>query len=272
MASDHQLRSVGQMFAAALAIEDPDDSTRFDLISEIRRLDNAEAFTELADRAASDDAATADLAIEVLGQFGYERGRPWLEESLPLVIAATETSEPRTLATAITALGSLGDPRGLPIVLRHSCDEEPEVRFAVACALPWVAGDPPDLSAVAALIDLMTDSDGEVRDWATFGLGVQTDADSPEVRRALAERLDDPDGATGGEALVGLARRGDSSIVHRLLELLSTPEAGNLEVEAAAELGDARFLGALLELERSGWAERDPRGSILQDAIESCTA
>jgi hypothetical protein len=49
----------------------------------------------------------------------------------------------------------------------------------------------------------------KVRGWATFCLGSELDADGPAVREALLRRVDDPEGDAAGEALVGLARRGD---------------------------------------------------------------
>jgi hypothetical protein len=47
-----------------------------------------------------------------------------------------------------------------------------------------------------------------VRDYACLALGTQwREVDSPELRSALADRLDDPDRDTGHEALLGLAYR-----------------------------------------------------------------
>ena len=48
-----------------------------------------------------------------------------------------------------------------------------------------------------------------MRDWATFALGTLAEADSRQLRDALAARLDDPDEDTRLEAVHGLAVRGD---------------------------------------------------------------
>jgi HEAT repeat protein len=79
-----------------------------------------------------------------------------------------------------------------------------------------------DDRAVAALIDLSADSDGDVRDWATFSLGVQIDRDTADVREALAARLQDSYGDTRAEAVRGLARRRDE----RALEAVLSAEGG----------------------------------------------
>jgi HEAT repeat protein len=85
-----------------------------------------------------------------------------------------------------------------------------------------------DSRAIACLITLSADPEIPVRDWATFGLAVQIDTDTPEIRAALRARLDDPDCDTAGEAMVGLARRKDAQVVAPLLEFLqaSAPARG----------------------------------------------
>ena len=40
------------------------------------------------------------------------------------------------------------------------------------------------------------DVEGEVRDWATMGLGSRLEVDNPAIRNALAARLDDLEGDT----------------------------------------------------------------------------
>ena len=47
----------------------------------------------------------------------------------------------------------------------------------------------------------------DLRDWATFGLGVQGSSDSFAIRDALLERLSDADQDVREEAMVGLGKR-----------------------------------------------------------------
>lgn len=65
-------------------------------------------------------------------------------------------------------------------------------------------------------MELTQDTDEDVRDWATFGLGVFGQLDSPEIREALVTRLSDTNADVRAEALAGLAARkekeSDSSI------------------------------------------------------------
>jgi HEAT repeat protein len=124
---------------------------------------------------------------------------------------------------------------------------------------------------VDALIRLSSDTDRDVRDWATFTLARQFESDSPSLRAALHERLTDSDPEVRGEALLGLARRGESAIAPMILRELEAELHGDWAVEAAKLLGDAQFLPALARL----WERLDARDAeyfraSVQDAISAC--
>ena len=93
----------------------------------------------------------------------------------------------------------------------------------------------------------MRDQDSDVRDWATFGLGTQSEADSAIIRDGLFERLQDTDYDTRAEAAVGLARRKDIRVLPVVIEELEADEYGTLFEEAASEL-----LG-LADVQPEGW-------------------
>ncbi|MEZ5844522.1 MAG: HEAT repeat domain-containing protein [Hyphomicrobiaceae bacterium] len=112
----------------------------------------------------------------------------------------------------------------------HACEA---VRVAVAQHLRADSSGSP---AASALIGLMADEATDVRDWATFSLGTQSDADSPDIRAALAERLADDDEETRLEAMVGLARRQDRRALPMVLAELESDEVANSAIEAAGAL------------------------------------
>jgi HEAT repeat protein len=92
--------------------------------------------------------------------------------------------------------------------------------------------------------------DDDFRDWATFGLGVQGDMDSVEIREALVRRLNDPDEDVREEAMVGLAKRKDERAVPALLPALEQPDISDRVSEAA-------YLMLGMENEREGWRGSD---------------
>jgi HEAT repeat protein len=98
--------------------------------------------------------------------------------------------DPQVLVGIVRAIGGAQDERGLPVLMALAVHPDSQVRHQVAVELPMVVGDPPDPDGIAAFITLSADADPQVRDWATFGLGTQTDADSETVRAALWARTD----------------------------------------------------------------------------------
>ena len=243
---------------------------RWDIVGQMHRRTDRPAFEAARSLARSDCADERVLGLDILGQIGYPQNRPFAEETLPVLVAACDDTEPAVLDSAITALGHVADSRGLAAVLAHAAHPDGMVRFAVAAALPLVAGDPPAGEAVAVLAQLSADPDPEVRDWATFGLGSQLGADTALVREALAARLHDPEGDSAGEALLGLALRCDPRALPALLSWLED-SPGNLIIEAAAALGSPAALPALQQLKLDGWQQADPRPWLLDAAISACS-
>jgi HEAT repeat protein len=254
----------------ALAFDDQDADERWQIVAELHRRCDRPVFDAAVLLAGSDDPHARVLGLDILGQVGYLADRPFLEETLPVLQTACADECPAVLVAAVAALGHIRDRRALPAVLRHAGHDHAEVRHRVAAALPGIVGDPPADEGVAALIRLTADPDPDVRDWATFGLGSQLDVDSAPVRDALAARLADGEGDTAGEALVGLARRGDPRALPAVLAGLAV-DPGNLVVEAAGYLRAAQALPALLRLKAAGWQQGDPRPAVLDDAIRSCS-
>jgi HEAT repeat protein len=261
---------VQPLLGRAAAIADFQDDGRLAIIRELHRRTDRATFDAVCALARSADVLERVVALDVLAQIGYSAGRPFLEETLPVLIDAVDDGHADVTAAAVAALGSLWDPRALPVILRHVGHPAANVRLCAAVAIPGAAGDPPSPDAIEALIALSADRDGETRDWATFGLGSQfEDEDTDAIRAALAARLDDPDGDTSGEALLGLARRHDPRALPVLLARLDD-DPGNLIVEAAAALRAPEALPALQRLKREGWQLDEPRPSVLDDALRAC--
>lgn len=163
------------------------------------------------------------------------------------------------LDAAVDAAGA-SDVAAVLLLADHA---DVNVRRAVALVLPLLThGDPPTEPMIEVAIRLTRDADLRVRDHATLALGQQwREIDTPELREALAARLDDIDRGTRSEALVGLAYRRDARVLPRVREALARPsgDVWRLEIVAAGALGDPR-LHELVRRHRHGWTEeRDAR-------------
>lgn len=175
------------------------------------------------------------------------------DESYALITKMLENDhDPLVLDSVISALGHLRNPKAIPLILRFQDHPNRDIRFALAFALGCF---PNDAQSTSGLMKLTLDSDSEVRDWAVFGLGVQGDADSPEIREALLRCLNDADDDVREEAAVGLAKRKDQRVIPKLRAMLDEPELHVRVAEAAA---------ALLALEQvpQDWTAADYKNAL----------
>jgi HEAT repeat protein len=200
---------------------------------------------------------------------------PYRDRCVDLLVQRLEReSDPMVLAMVGAAFFFLASPRSIPSLLELCEHEDPDVRDGAVFGLHRFS----DRRAVTALMRLMDDEDDDVRDWATFGLAALDEVDGPDIRAAFRQRLGDSNDEIRGEALVGLALRGDPGVVTPLLAAiddgLMETVGGILEeavVETAARLYDAR-LRPHLEEYWNGWQacreDDDEPSSELLAAIE----
>jgi HEAT repeat protein len=203
----------------------------------------------------------------ILGQLGSPPG--FVEESVDVLIPMLDDKAPIVAAFAASALGSRRDAKGIGPLVAHTDHWDSEVRRSIAAAL----GDFSEPEATEALITLSRDEAVPVRDWATFGLGVREDVDTWEVREALAARLDDEDSEVRGEAMIGLAVRGDRRAIGAIrAELLLEELDGDWVFEAAERMEDSDLYEDLQRFVETHpeWAEEKPMNGYLKAALKAC--
>lgn len=116
---------------------------------------------------------------------------------------------------------------------------------------------------LARLIDLTRDAEAVNRDWATMLLA-QTEEDSPAIRQAFRDRLNDPHKDTRMEALLGLAARDREGALPFVAAWLAGDLIDSLVLEAAALVADVSLLTLLDEIAAS-WRGDDPGEAIMHD-------
>jgi HEAT repeat protein len=231
----------------ALAHDDPDDAERWAIIHVLQRRGDTETFQGATELCASTQPSERLLGADILAQLGVANGRPFLEQSLPILRRmAEQESDPTLLYGVIFALGHHADERALPEVVRLAGHDSEVIRDAVAHALPRVLPQG-HTEGLSALIRLTQDTDDEIRDWATAGLAGLED-DNTVIREALYARLDDPCLIIAVEGARGLALRGDRRGLDGVRRYLTEPPDGedwymrDLVLETAEELGDTQLL------------------------------
>ena len=241
---------IDKLFKQALTGE-YDDEEPWEAIHHLRAIGSREVFETAASWCGSDDPLQRARGADVLAQLGRTAEHPELkfsEESFAiLAMMALNEQESQPLSSAILALGQLRDTRALPIIANYRSNDDPAVRFAVACA----CGNTPDEDLAAdTLLELIEDEDADTREWAAFGLGSLSNLDGKEIRDKLAEALADPSDEVKQEAMMGLARRRDSRALPNLIAQLGQADLDETIFEAAC---------MLLEYKepKKGWSPRD---------------
>jgi len=234
---------LNDIFARTLS-GDYDDDAPWEAVRTLHRMGSREVFEYAAEWCSAPSPLKRARGADVLAQLGKTVEHPcnnFPDESFAVVSSLVrQEKDPLPLLSAIHALGHIGNPQAVPLVIEHRLHPKPEVRFAVACALGNFADDP---SAIEALLALTQDVDNDVRDWATFGVGVLGHGDSSEIRDALVKRLGDSDEDVREEAMVALGKRKDERVLSALLSALEQDVTPDRAVEAASEMLDMQNEG-----------------------------
>ena len=259
------MRPLDVRIEAALGTYDED--CRWDLIAGILTECPDDVLEAAIGLLSSDLERGRTLGADILGRLvGVEPNcRPTVLDALVAAIASERA--PRPKASIVAAMGHVDDPGTLGLIFPLAADPSPEVRLAVAFTIATISPQPLAPEARTALIRLSQDTESEVRDWATFGLGTLSCTDGPDVRAALLARADDASHEARAEALFGLAVRRDPRAVPHLIRALQSPTVGGLEVDAAAAAADPRLLPALWALQQAGAADQ----VRLRRAIDRCS-
>ncbi len=263
-----QQKPTNELIQLALTARDDDDHPRWDAIWVLRHRATRDVFDAARTLCESLNPIERVVGVDILAQLGLPT-RTFLDETLELFFKLIDIEhDSRVLSSLGVGLGHISpEPRKVEPLLKLKNHIHPDVRFGVACGL----SSEEDPLAIEALIDMSSDDDDEVRDWATFALGTQTDLDSLDIREALFQRaIDTKDTSNAsGEGLVGLAKRQDKRAFELVLSCLQNGDAGTLIFEAAEFLADSRLFPVLVKLNDNGDYTDYERHS-LEAAIAAC--
>jgi HEAT repeat protein len=260
-------RSIEELLPIALAeTESEDPDLIYDALPVLQKRATPEVFETAKALCKSSDPRERALGATILGQnLVSEKNFP--EAKFDILFGVLETDpDPGVLSSVCFALGHIRDPRAIEPAARFKDHPDEDVRFAVVFAMLTHDDD----SAIKTLIELSADEDADVRDWATFGLGTQTDVDTDDLRKALYARLEDPHDDTRIEARSGLARRSDPRVLGPLLEELASDAVSLEALDVARWSENPSLCPALLELRERWKGDSDEHTELLERAIRYC--
>jgi hypothetical protein len=198
----------------------------WDHVRALHRRPERAVFDRAANWCRHGDVIERSLGATVLAQLGLVGEndlRPFTRESVPILLDLLGDADAQVVSSATYALAHqrAGTAEDFRRLAEHPSED---VRYAAA----HVLGGRKDPLSIALLLTLMTDVDGSVRDWATYSIGSGCDIDTPEIRDALAARLADADEDVRGEAMVGLATRGDARAIAPIVQALASDDPSHL--------------------------------------------
>jgi hypothetical protein len=214
-------------------------------LSELRSRDNKIVFERSVSLVQSNVLKQRLIGIELLSQLGIST-RPFLKPTLKLFFGLLKKDkDPEILSTILYGIGHNNEhvsEQEIKLICSFKKHEHTEVRQGLTFALGGNSSKP----AIETLIELSKDKNDWVRDWATFGIGSQSEVDSLEVRKALWERISDKYVFAHEEAIYGLAKRKDPEIKQILAEELSKIDHhGSYILEAIEVFEDKDFIPLL---------------------------
>ncbi len=252
--------STDQLFEIALFESDQSSNSA---LSRLLRRPTREVFDKAHALCLSRIPSSRLLGVLVLSQLGGEEYAFEDETGKVLVQMFEGEEDSDVLAALCCSIFHRKIESGLIPLSQLKNHSDSNVRHSVAVGL---MGNDSEV-AIEVLIELSNDDSADVRNWATFALGRQTDIDTEPLRMALCQRLADSNLTTRREATHGLAQRNDERAVVPLMDFLKVDQVTNDDIKAAANLGKPELLPALYALEGCDYA--DP--VALSIAIKACS-
>lgn len=257
-----------QHWSAIEALQDVESDETWEHVFALRKAGTRTVLEKAIRWCQDNDPLHRSIGVSVLAQLGVD-GSSYPEEANAMIRSMIPIENDHEVMTSlISAVNFRAMEEGICWLISLSQHPSEDIRWRVAWGLPSPDSCDPNLGRqiIDTLMRLLVDPEPRVRDWATFSLSM-TEEDSPQLREALLERMQDTDFNTRSEAAIGLAKRKEPLGVNLLVECLKSDLVGELYVEAAETYADPRLKPALLSL-RKWWAVNP---ELLERAIAACS-
>lgn len=235
----------------ARTLDDPSELTRLRAAENLERLGDP-AIGPLSGIILELPTEGAVVAARVLGHLRARRARPALSAAL------LHTCDDDVRAQTTLALGRIGDPADVPLILQSARNPSWPVRAQAANALGFIG----EVSALPVLKELAADHEWWVRLNACKALANM----GPSGEAALLEILDTGDRFARNRAAATLEARGVTRrMVRNLARGGKKGARAQAVVGAVIRSGSTRYLGALLETLPEDGGERRILAGLLEE-------
>ncbi|TNF47437.1 HEAT repeat domain-containing protein [bacterium] len=213
-------------------LKDPSREVRIQTIQALTDMGDEEALGYILEVFETEDAALADFVLLAAERFGW-RAANVLEASL-------QSRNERVRSGAAMALGRIGVPDSIPLLVRALGDSSPEVRRNIVRALGGFSGD----KVIDALVMALGDPDPEVQEYASNALAGM----GPGILPTLIGDLESPDPLVRKNVISTLRKIGDKRAVVPVIKMLEDPDevVRLFAVSALMEFKDPRAIRPLI--------------------------
>lgn len=244
------------------------DKSHWENIRELRSRGTKEIFYKCVDFLNSENKKARLIGAEILSQLGLPP-RPFIIETLELFFKILKTETDNIIISTIFYGIGHNNQRLKKEYIDFICTFKNTKNLEIKEGLVFALGGINNNLAIETLIGFTSDRTNSVRDWATFGLSRQITKDSPSIRQALWNRVNDKHQKTRYEAIFGLAIRKDERIKEIIKrELNNIDNFGSLLLEAIEELNDQEFIEILQEKLTTNQIEKRINPQWLQNTID----
>lgn len=181
------------------------------------------------------------IGLDVLNQFGYPRlhQKEIIQLFFKLLKSETDKEVLSSILYGISHNNESLTNEQVDFLCSLKTHKSVYVKFSLVNALLTLEND----NAIDTLIEFSKNKDFDIRNWATFGLGSQTDIDNEKIRFALWNRIKDTSKIVRQEAIAGLAQRKDKNIKDILIqELKNIDEYSSLILDSIEEFNDKSLI------------------------------
>lgn len=219
--------------------------TYWENIRELRRRPNQYVFDRAVELIKTNIDIEKIIGIDILAQLGFN---PRFKQNKTVEICFSlldKMQTPKVLESILFAISHNNEILQKDQILtltKLKTHRYCIVRYGLVQALSGLE----QKDAIETIIDLSTDKDPDIRDWAIFSLGTQIETNNDSITKVLWERTKDSSELVRFEAIAGLAKRQDKRIKDILIkELKNIDDNGSIILESIEEFNDFEFIELL---------------------------
>ncbi|MCG6191488.1 HEAT repeat domain-containing protein [Maribellus maritimus] len=219
--------------------------TYWENIRELRRRPNQYVFDRTVGLIKTNSDKEIIIGIDILAQLGFNP-RFKQNEIVEICFSLLEKEQtPKVLESVLFAISHNNEilrEDQILILIKLKTHRYCIVRYGLVQALSGLE----QKDAIETLIELSTDKDPDIRDWATFSLGAQIETNTDSITKLLWKQINDSSELVRFEAIAGLAKRQDKRIKDILIqELKKIDDNGSIILESIEVFNDFDFIELL---------------------------